>query len=178
MEKGAGWFATVGSTKVFSLSGDIAKPGLVEVPMGTTLREIVEDLGGGTAGGRQLKAVQIGGPSGGLIPAGELDMKMDFDSLGEAGMMMGSGDITVIDDRADLVEIVRQRLEFLSGESCGKCTPCREGLFALKNTLTRIFISSSAFDNIRTIVQQLILIREFFFASKPDSGGARVNAIR
>lgn len=156
LEKGADWFATVwiasvgsgkvsespwkgsSGTKVFSLSGDIANPGLVEVPMGTTLREIVEDLGGGTAGGRQLKAVQIGGPSGGFIPAGKLDMKMDFDSLSEAGMMLGSGDINVIDDRASLVEVVRQRLEFLAGESCGKCTPCREGLFALKNTLARI----------------------------------------
>jgi NADH:ubiquinone oxidoreductase subunit F (NADH-binding) len=173
LEKGAAWFAAVGSgdvsespwngssgTKVFSLSGDIAKPGLVEVPMGTTLREIIDDLGGGTTAGRKLKAVQIGGPSGGYIPAGMLDIKMDFDSLSEAGMIMGTGDIAVIDERTSMVEAARRCLEFLAGESCGKCTPCREGLFALKNTLIRISSGEGKEEDIEFLEETAKTVKE------------------
>jgi NADH:ubiquinone oxidoreductase subunit F (NADH-binding)/(2Fe-2S) ferredoxin/NAD-dependent dihydropyrimidine dehydrogenase PreA subunit len=151
IEKGASWFASIGTgdvsenpwngssgTKVFSLVGDIRNTGLVEVPMGITLREIIEDIGGGIPRGRQFKAVQTGGPSGGCIPAALLDMKVDFDSLTAAGSMMGSGGMIVMDDRTCMVDVARYFVEFLVDESCGKCTPCREGLYALTNTLTRI----------------------------------------
>ncbi len=151
IEKGAGWFAGIGSgagsqsprpgstgTKIFSLSGNIVNAGLVEAPLGIKLREIVEDIGGGVANGRKLKAVQIGGPSGGYLPAGLLDIKIDFDSLREAGTLLGSGAVVVMDDRTCMVDAARIALSFLAAESCGKCTPCREGLYALENTLDRI----------------------------------------
>jgi NADH:ubiquinone oxidoreductase subunit F (NADH-binding) len=118
--------------------GDINNTGLVEVPMGVTLREIIEDIGGGIPRGRAYKAVQTGGPSGGCIPASLLDMPIDFDSLTEAGSMMGSGGMIVMDDRTCMVDVARYFVEFLMDESCGKCTPCREGIFAMHNTLTRI----------------------------------------
>lgn len=148
---GAEWFASIGSgdvsenpwngssgTKVFSLVGNIRNTGLVEVPMGISLREIIEDIGGGIPNGRKFKAVQTGGPSGGCIPAGLLDMKVDFDSLTDVGSMMGSGGMIVMDDRTCMVDVARYFIEFLVDESCGKCTPCREGLFALKNILSGI----------------------------------------
>ena len=151
INKGADWFASIGSgdvsenpwngssgTKVFSLVGDIVNTGLVEVPMGITLREIIEDVGGGIPNGRKFKAIQTGGPSGGCIPSSLLDMKVDFDSLTEAGSMMGSGGMIVMDDRTCMVDVARYFVDFLLDESCGKCTPCREGLFALNNTLSRI----------------------------------------
>jgi len=151
IEKGAQWFASIGTgdvskspwdgsagTKVFSLLGDLRRTGLVEVPLGITLREIVAEIGGGIAGGREFKAVQTGGPSGGCIPASMQDMKVDYDSLLEAGSMMGSGGILVMDDHTCMVDVARYFLKFLADESCGKCTPCREGLFALTNCLTRI----------------------------------------
>jgi NADH:ubiquinone oxidoreductase subunit F (NADH-binding)/NAD-dependent dihydropyrimidine dehydrogenase PreA subunit len=151
IEKGAEWFASIGTgdvsenpwngssgTKVFSLVGDIRNTGLVEVPMGITLREIIEDIGGGIPNGRTFKAVQTGGPSGGCLPASLLDMKVDFDSLSEAGSMMGSGGMIVMDDRTCMVDVARYFVEFLVDESCGKCTPCREGLYALQNILGRI----------------------------------------
>lgn len=137
MEKGAQWFAS-GGTKVFALSGDVHQTGLLEVPLGISLREIVDDIGGGVTGGGKLKAVQVGGPSGGLIPANKLDLKIGFDTLAEAGAIMGTGSITVLDDKTCLPCLVGQQVGFLAGESCGRCTPCREGLFALKNTLQRI----------------------------------------
>ena len=151
IEKGSPWFASIGTgdvsenpwggssgTKVFSLVGDINNTGLVEVPMGVTLREIIEDVGGGIPGGRSFKAVQTGGPSGGCIPAEKLDMPIDFDSLTEAGSMMGSGGMIVMDDHTCMVDVARYFVEFLMDESCGKCTPCREGLYAMYQTLNRI----------------------------------------
>ncbi|MCX5796416.1 MAG: 4Fe-4S binding protein [Elusimicrobia bacterium] len=142
-EKGPEWFASLGTdgssgTKVFSLVGNIKNTGLVEVPMGITLREIVEDIGGGIPNGRKFKAVQTGGPSGGCIPAALLDMKVDFDSLTEAGSMMGSGGMIVMDDRTCMIDVARYFIDFLVDESCGKCTPCREGLHAMNETLKRI----------------------------------------
>ncbi len=151
LEKGAAWFASMGSgdvstnpwdgssgTKVFSLVGKIRNTGLVEVPMGITLREIIEDIGGGVPGDRPFKAVQTGGPSGGCIPASRLDMPVDFDSLTQLGSMMGSGGMIVMDDRTCMVDVARYFVDFLVDESCGKCTPCREGLFALSRILGRI----------------------------------------
>ncbi len=149
--KGADWFAELGSgnvkdnpwagssgTKVFSLVGDINNTGLVEVPMGITLHDIVYKIGGGIPGGRKFKAIQTGGPSGGCIPEEMLNMEVDFDTLTEAGSMMGSGGMIVMDDHTCMVDVARYFINFLIDESCGKCTACREGLFALNAILTRI----------------------------------------
>ena len=143
IKEGAQEFAAIGTegskgTKVFSLVGKVNNTGLVEVPMGTTLREIIYDIGGGIQGGRSFKAVQTGGPSGGCIPESMLDLQVDFDTLTRAGSMMGSGGLIVMDDRTCMVEIARYYVNFLAGESCGKCTPCREGLKALHETLEAI----------------------------------------
>ncbi|HPQ40702.1 MAG TPA: NADH-ubiquinone oxidoreductase-F iron-sulfur binding region domain-containing protein [bacterium] len=151
LRKGAAWFASIGSgdvtgnpwggssgTKVFSLVGDINNTGLVEVPMGVTLREIVEEIGGGIPDGRTFKAIQTGGPSGGCLPADKLDMPVDFDSLTQAGSMMGSGGMIVMDDKTCMVDVAKYFTTFLANESCGKCTPCREGLPHLRDTLQRI----------------------------------------
>ncbi|MEA1960445.1 MAG: NADH-quinone oxidoreductase subunit NuoF [Bacillota bacterium] len=141
--KGAQDFASVGTagskgTKVFSLVGKVVNTGLVEVPMGTSLREIIYDIGGGVLDGRSFKAVQTGGPSGGCIPGSMLNLEVDFDSLTRAGSMMGSGGLIVMDDHTCMVEVARYYVNFLAGESCGKCTPCREGIRALLDILTRI----------------------------------------
>jgi len=151
IEKTANWFASIGTgdvskspwngssgTKVFSLVGNIKNTGLVEVPMGITLREIIFDIGGGIPNGREFKAVQTGGPSGGCIPKNLLDMKIDFDSLEEAGSMMGSGGMIVMDDHTCMVDVARYFVDFLVDESCGKCTPCREGLHIMSGILNRI----------------------------------------
>ena len=130
---GALWFAAIGTenskgTKVFSLVGAVNQTGLVEVPMGTTLRQIVYDLGGGIRGGGEFKAVQTGGPSGGCIPAEFLDLPVDYDSLQSVGSIMGSGGMIVMDTTSCMVDVARYFISFLHQESCGKCTPCREGL--------------------------------------------------
>ena len=125
-------------TKVFALVGKVKRTGLVEIPMGSTLRHLIYDIGGGIPGDRPFKAVQTGGPSGGCIPAGLLDLPMDFDTLTSYGAMMGSGGVIVMDDRSCMVEVARYYIEFLCDESCGKCTPCREGLRHLLTILTDI----------------------------------------
>jgi NADH:ubiquinone oxidoreductase subunit F (NADH-binding)/(2Fe-2S) ferredoxin len=136
MEKGGEWFASIGTkkstgTKAFSLAGKVNNTGLVEVPMGVSLRKIIYDIGGGIQDDREFKAVQTGGPSGGCLPADKLDLPVDFDTLTEAGSMMGSGGMIVMDDRTCMVEVARYFLDFLVAESCGKCVPCREGLYQL-----------------------------------------------
>ncbi|QSQ09048.1 NADP-reducing hydrogenase subunit HndC [Koleobacter methoxysyntrophicus] len=133
INKGAGWFSRIGSkgsrgTKVFSLVGKVRNTGLIEVPMGITLREIIFDIGGGIIGSGKFKAVQTGGPSGGCIPESLLGLGVDFDSLNEVGAMMGSGGMIVMDENTCMVEVARYYLKFLSEESCGKCIPCREGI--------------------------------------------------
>ena len=143
LSEGAERFASIGTegskgTKVFSLVGHARRTGLVEAPMGATLRELIFDIGGGVEKGRAFKAVQTGGPSGGCIPASMLDLPVDFDSLERHGAMMGSGGMIVMDDRACMVEVARYYTGFLSEESCGKCTPCREGLRRLLGILTDI----------------------------------------
>lgn len=130
---GSEWFSNIGTennsgTKVFALVGKVKNTGLVEVPLGTTLRQIIYDIGGGVAKNRPFKAVQTGGPSGGCLPRSMLDTPVDFDSLTEAGSMMGSGGMIVMDDKTCMVDIARYFIDFLVGESCGKCVPCREGL--------------------------------------------------
>ncbi|MDE6551163.1 MAG: NADH-quinone oxidoreductase subunit NuoF [Clostridia bacterium] len=141
--KGADWFASMGTdkskgTKVFALGGKIVNTGLVEVPMGTTLREIVYDIGGGIPNGKQFKAAQTGGPSGGCIPPQHLDIPIDYDKLIEIGSMMGSGGLIVMDEDTCMVDIAKFFLEFTVDESCGKCTPCRIGTKRLLEMLDKV----------------------------------------
>ena len=141
--KGADWYSNIGTvgskgTKIFSLVGKVRNTGLVEVEMGTTLREIIFDIGGGIRKNRQFKAVQTGGPSGGCIPISKIDMPVDYDSLREAGAIMGSGGMIVMDETSCMVDIARYFLNFLLFESCGKCVPCREGLKQMHHILTNI----------------------------------------
>ena len=141
--KGAKWFSEIGTetskgTKVFALGGNITNVGLVEVPMGTTLREIVEEIGGGIPNGKKFKAAQTGGPSGGCIPAQCIDTPIDYDSLLAIGSMMGSGGMIILDDSNCMVDISKFYLEFTADESCGKCTPCRIGTKRLLQLLTKI----------------------------------------
>ena len=143
INRGADWYSQIGTegskgTKIFSLVGKINNTGLVEVPMGITLREIIYDIGGGIPGGRKFKAVQTGGPSGGCIPESLLDLKVDFDELYKVGSMMGSGAMIVMDERNCMVDIARYFLAFLEEESCGKCVPCREGLKRMRQLLDGI----------------------------------------
>jgi len=141
--KGADWFKSIGTekskgTKVFALGGKVVNTGLVEVPMGTTVREIIFDIGGGIPNGKKFKAAQTGGPSGGCIPASLLDTPVDYDSLIAIGSMMGSGGLIVMDEDNCMVDIAKFFLEFTVDESCGKCTPCREGTKRMLEILTRI----------------------------------------
>ncbi len=143
ISKGADWYASLGTerskgTKVFSLVGKVKNTGLVEVPMGMTLREIIFGIGGGIPGDRAFKAVQTGGPSGGCIPAEFLDEPVDFDRLTELGSMMGSGGMIVMDEDTCMVNVAKYFLNFLKEESCGKCTPCREGIAQALHILTNI----------------------------------------
>jgi len=143
--KGPEWFREIGTetskgTKVFALSGQVQRTGLVEVEMGATLREIVMDIGGGTGEGMAFKAVQIGGPSGGCIPEGHLDVRVDYESLKDVGAMMGSGGLVVMDERTCMVDVAKFFMEFIQRESCGKCIPCREGtkqMLAILKSITR-----------------------------------------
>jgi len=140
---GANWFRTIGTetskgTKVFALAGKVVNTGLIEVPMGTTLREIIYDVGGGIPHGKRFKAVQTGGPSGGCLPEQYLDTPIDYESLAKAGSIMGSGGMIVIDEDSCMVDVARFFLEFTQDESCGKCTPCREGTKRMLEILVRI----------------------------------------
>ncbi|WP_297089793.1 NAD(P)H-dependent oxidoreductase subunit E [uncultured Draconibacterium sp.] len=143
LREGAEGFSNIGSgkstgTKVFALAGKVARGGLIEVPMGITIKQVIEEIGGGIANGRKFKAVQIGGPSGGCIPAEHADTPIDFESLGEMGAMMGSGGLVVLDDTDCMVDIARYFLSFTQEESCGKCTFCRVGTKRMLDILDRI----------------------------------------
>jgi NADH:ubiquinone oxidoreductase subunit F (NADH-binding)/(2Fe-2S) ferredoxin/Pyruvate/2-oxoacid:ferredoxin oxidoreductase delta subunit len=143
IDKGADWFTRLGTegskgTKIFSLVGKITNTGLVEVPMGITLKDIIYKIGGGIPGGKKFKAVQTGGPSGGCIPGELLDLQVDFDELTGAGSMMGSGGMIVMDEDTCMVDVARYFIHFLTDESCGKCLPCREGLRQMDRILTHI----------------------------------------
>jgi len=143
VNRGADWFSSIGTekskgTKIFSLVGKVQNTGLVEVPMGATLREVVSEIGGGVPRGRTFKAAQMGGPSGGCVPEEHLDMPIDFDTLAQVGAIMGSGGMVVMDDTTCMVEVARYFTEFVQNESCGKCVPCRIGTRRMLEALTRI----------------------------------------
>jgi NADH:ubiquinone oxidoreductase subunit F (NADH-binding) len=143
IERGGKWYAGIGTkeskgTKIFSLVGKVTNTGLIEVPMGMTLREIVFDIGGGVPGGRKFKAVQSGGPSGGCIPESLIDLPVDYEELARAGAIMGSGGLIVMDEDTCMVDVARYFVSFLEEESCGKCVPCREGIKRMREILTDI----------------------------------------
>lgn len=162
---GAEWFAAIGSekskgTKVFALGGKIQNTGLVEVPMGTTLREIVEDIGGGIPKGKKFKAAQTGGPSGGCIPASLIDTPIDYDNLISIGTMMGSGGLIVMDEDTCMVDIAKFFLEFTVDESCGKCTPCRVGTKRLLELLNKITEGRGTMEDLERIEELAAFIKE------------------
>ena len=145
---GAEWYKSIGpeaspGTKAFALTGNIANTGLIEVPMGTTLRKIIFDIGGGIRGGKKFKAVQIGGPSGACLTEEHLDLPLDFDSLKKVGAMIGSGGLVVMDEDTCMVEVARFFMNFTQNESCGKCVPCREGTRRMLDILEKIVAGSS-----------------------------------
>lgn len=146
---GRAWFASVGTatspgTKVFALSGKCARTGMIEVPMGTPLRTIIEEIGGGMAGGKRFKAVQIGGPSGGCVPASHIDIPVDYETLRDFGTIMGSGGLVAMDENTCMVDVAKFFVEFLQNESCGKCVPCREGTRQMREILEQITRPRSA----------------------------------
>ena len=156
LNNGPDKFAAIGTkgstgTKVFALGGKITNTGLVEIPMGTTLRTVIEDIGGGCPNGKKFKAAQTGGPSGGCIPASLIDTPMDYDSLGAIGSMMGSGGLIVMDEDNCMVDIAKFFLEFIIDESCGKCSPCRIGTKRLYDLLTKITEGNGTLEDITTI---------------------------
>jgi bidirectional [NiFe] hydrogenase diaphorase subunit len=156
LRDGADWFAGIGTdkskgTKVFCLTGKVRNIGLVEVPLGTPLRTIVEEIGGGVPSGGQIKAVQTGGPSGGCIPAEHLDTPVDYEALGKLGSIMGSGGMIVMDEGTDMVDVARFFMTFCRDESCGKCIPCRAGTVQLEHLLTRIIDRVATPDDLRML---------------------------
>ena len=165
INRGSVWFGSIGTekskgTKIFSLVGKINNTGLVEVPMGMKLRDIIYKIGGGIPGGRKFKAVQTGGPSGGCIPEKLLDLEVGFDELTQAGSMMGSGGMIVMDEETCMVDVARYFIEFLTDESCGKCTPCREGLRKMHAILTRITEGKGEPDDIPLLEELSDLARD------------------
>ena len=143
IRRGGNWFSGIGTekskgTKVFALAGRVNNTGLIEVPMGTKLRDIVFDIGGGIPEGRQFKAVQTGGPSGGCIPDQHLDMPVDYESLAKVGSIMGSGGLIIMDETSCMVDVAKFFMEFCMSESCGKCVPCRVGTTQIYNLLCKI----------------------------------------
>ncbi len=163
--KGADWFASMGTekskgTKVFALGGKIKNTGLVEVPMGTTLRKIVEEIGGGIPNGKKFKAAQTGGPSGGCIPAVHLDVEIDYDNLLAIGSMMGSGGLIVMDEDTCMVDIAKFFLEFTVDESCGKCTPCRIGTRRLLEILNKITDGNGTMEDLEKLEELSYYIKE------------------
>ena len=147
-------------TKTFAITGQVANTGLIEVPMGTTLREVVYEIGGGLRGGKEFKAVQIGGPSGGCLTAEHLDLPLDFDSLAKAGAMIGSGGMVVMDQDTCIVEVARFFMNFTQNESCGKCVPCREGTKRMLEILERIVAGEGKEEDLDYLEELGTVIRE------------------
>jgi len=165
INNGGEWFASIGTpkstgTKVFALAGDINNTGLIEVPMGTPLREIVEEIGGGVPNGGTFKAAQTGGPSGGCIPSKFLDTPVDYESLRELGSIMGSGGLIVMDDGVSMPEVAKFFMEFSMDESCGKCTPCRAGTVQMHNILQRIVDGNGTRQDLRDLEHLCTVVRD------------------
>lgn len=163
--KGADWFTSMGTekskgTKVFALGGKIYNTGLVEIPMGMSLREVVEEIGGGIPGGKKFKAAQMGGPSGGCVPASHLDVPIDYDNLTSIGAMMGSGGLIVMDEDTCMVDIAKFFLEFTVDESCGKCTPCRMGTKRLLEMLTKFTDGTATLEDIDKMEELCYYIKD------------------
>lgn len=164
IQKGAEWFAGIGTdkskgTKVFALAGKITNTGLIEVPMGTSMRTIVEDMGGGAPDGNTVKAVQTGGPSGGCIPAEHLDTPVDYESLSRLGSIMGSGGMIVMDQSTNMVDVARFFMEFCMDESCGKCTPCRTGTVQMHHLLDKIITRKANARDLATLEALCDMVR-------------------
>jgi len=179
INRGADWYSQIGTegskgTKIFSLVGKINNTGLVEVPMGITLREIIYDIGGGIPNGKRFKAVQTGGPSGGCIPESLTDLPVDFDRLTEVGSMMGSGGMIVMDEDTCMVDVARYFVKFLTEESCGKCAPCREGLDRMLDILTEITEGRGKEEDIELLEELGDVIKE---ASLCALGGTAPNPV-
>jgi len=165
IRKGAEWFSSFGTekskgTKTFALTGEVNNTGLIEVPMGTTLRKIVFDIGGGIRGGKKFKAVQIGGPSGGCLTEEHLDLPMDYDSLIAAGAMVGSGGLVVMAEDTCIVEVARFFMNFTRNESCGKCVPCREGTRTMLKVLERIVKGNGEMEDIEKLEDLAIAVKD------------------
>ena len=163
--KGAAWYKTIGpenspGTKAFALTGSVKNTGLIEVPMGTTLREVIFDIGGGIKGDGEFKAVQIGGPSGGCLITPHLDVSLDFDSLEKMGAMIGSGGLVVMDSNTCMVEVARFFMNFTQNESCGKCVPCREGTKRMLEILERIVAGNGTMEDLDLLEELATMITE------------------
>ena len=163
--KGAAWYKTIGpenspGTKAFALTGSVKNTGLIEVPMGTTLREVIFDIGGGIKGDGEFKAVQIGGPSGGCLITPHLDVSLDFDSLKKMGAMIGSGGLVVMDSNTCMVEVARFFMNFTQNESCGKCVPCREGTKRMLEILERIVAGNGTMEDVDLLEELATMITE------------------
>jgi len=164
LRKGPEWFASIGTekskgTKVFALAGRVNNTGLIEVPMGITLHEIIHEVGGGIPDGRVFKAVQTGGPSGGCIPAAQADLPVDYESLARAGSMMGSGGMIVMDETSCMVDVARYFMEFCMSESCGKCIPCRAGTQQMHSILERITTGRASPSDIAMLEELCEIVR-------------------
>jgi NADH-quinone oxidoreductase subunit F/NAD(P)H dehydrogenase (quinone)/NADP-reducing hydrogenase subunit HndC len=165
IHKGGDWYAGIGTerskgTKVFALTGAVRNIGLVEVPMGTPLREIIFDVGGGIPKKRKFKAVQLGGPSGGCVPESHIDTPVDYESIAEVGAIMGSGGMIVMDDRTCMVDMARFFMDFIQDESCGKCTPCREGTRRMLDILNKITKGRGEAGDIELLEELSAMIRD------------------
>ena len=165
MLKGAKWFSSMGTetakgTKTFALTGEVNNTGLIEVPMGTTLREIVFDIGGGIRNGKKFKAVQIGGPSGGCLTEEHLDLPMDYDSLAKAGAMVGSGGLVVMNEDTCIVEVARFFMNFTQNESCGKCVPCREGTKNMLKILEKIVKGQGTMEDLDKLEELAVAVKD------------------
>ena len=165
IKKGAAWFRSLGTegssgTKAFALTGNVMNTGLIEVPMGTTMREVVYQIGGGIKGGKKFKAVQIGGPSGGCLTDEHLDLPMDFDSLKKVGAIIGSGGLVVMDEDSCMVNMAQFFMNFICEESCGKCTPCREGTTRMNEILTRITKGEGKMEDIAELKSLATMIQK------------------
>jgi bidirectional [NiFe] hydrogenase diaphorase subunit len=162
---GAEWFASIGTakskgTKIFALAGKVKTTGLIEVPMGITLREIVYDIGGGIPDDLQFKAAQTGGPSGGCIPAAHLDTPVDYDSLRSLGSIMGSGGLIIMDERSCMVDVAKFFMEFCMDESCGKCVPCRVGTVQMHRLLQRITDGEATLADLEQLQELCTMVKE------------------